>query len=63
MKLVLCDKTSKAESLLQSDTKMPNLKVIVVIDEVTDTLKYVGNKVGVTVLQFSEMLVCWDCFT
>lgn len=56
IRLVVCDKSNKAEGLLDESDKCPNLKVLVICEELTDSLKEKSTKKNVEVISFDDLI-------
>jgi len=59
MKLVVCDTGSKADMLIKAASRMPSLKVLIVIreDTLTQDIIDLGQTTGIDVRTFTEALV------
>ena len=58
MAVVVCDKASRAESLLETAGEMPSLKVVVVIEDITPSMASLAQEKALELVHFQDMLVC-----
>ena len=57
MKVVVVDNMSKVKALLDQASALPTLKTIVVMEDITNNNAEEGNKAGIKILSFDDLLV------
>lgn len=57
MRLLVVDKSKKAEILLEKHCEFPSLKVLVLMEPVDESLKKKAADLGVDVIQFEELIL------